>query len=63
MRLMKFNAAAEHSPGKKMHVANALSRTPLPIQPGENDIAVLEQDVQAYVDMIEASCPANSRKT
>ena len=62
MRLMRFNPVAVHSPGKNMHVADALSRSPLPVDPHDKDIAVLQEDVEAYVAMIEEQWPATSQR-
>ena len=61
IRLMKFNATAEHCPGKEMHVADALSRSPLPIE-SKKEIDYLVNEVKAHVMMLETCWPATAQK-
>ena len=53
--LMRFNARAVHVPGKELVVADALSRSPLPLEGGFTPETVSE--VQAHVDAIGACLP------
>ena len=56
MRLMLFNPQAEHVPGKQMVVADTLSRSPRKLEQ-EPDT---EEDVQAFVDLVESTRPATN---
>ena len=58
MRLMRYNVTAEYAPGKDMVVADALSRSPLNKESGNN----LQQDVQDHVNEITSSWPASDSK-
>ena len=58
MRLMRYNVTTEYTPGKDMVVADALSRSPLNRESG-ND---LQQDVQDHVNEITSSWPATDSK-
>lgn len=57
MRLMKYQVIAKHVPGKEMHVADALSRSPIA---GEESTTC--DDVELYVHAVEASFPASYGK-
>ena len=61
LRLMRFNAVAEHHPGKTMHVSDALSRSPLQID-DITSVRSLQEDVDAFIDMVEISFPATEAK-
>ena len=56
MRLMRFNPQAEHVPGKQMVVADTLSRSPCKLEQEPDTV----EDVQAFVDLVEAIRPATS---
>ena len=49
MRLMRFNARAEHIPGKDIVVADTLSRKPTKVD-GNTQKVMGTEDVRAYVD-------------
>ena len=53
LRLMRFNFKAVHVPGKSMHVADALSRSPIDTK-GDDSIHL---EVQSYVNEVMASWP------
>ena len=61
LRLMRFNARAEHHPGKSLVVSDLLSRSPMKLTQAE-EIKAQEEDVAAHVEMIEASFPATASK-
>ena len=50
MRLMSFNARAEHNPGKDIVVADTLSKKPMKVDGNTQNVMGTEEDVQAYVD-------------
>jgi hypothetical protein len=58
MRLMRFSFTAEHRPGKKLVIADTLSRCPMP------DVAcvVLANDIDIYVNSIIQSLPVSEDK-
>ena len=61
LRMMKFNAVAEHHPGKTLVVSDALSRKPLQNEENESTIDLV-QEVEAHVEMVESSWPATETK-
>ena len=61
LRLMKFNAVAEHCPGKEMYVADALSRNPLPIE-NKQRIDADAKVIEAHVMMIDMCWPATTQR-
>ena len=60
LRLMKFNAVAEHCPGKEMYVTDASSRNPLPIENRQVDAAV--EEIEAHAMMIDMCWPATTQR-
>ena len=52
MRLMRFNARAEHIPGKDIVVADTLSKKPMKVDGNTQKVMGTEEDVQAYVDSV-----------
>ncbi|KAK0133586.1 hypothetical protein N1851_030913 [Merluccius polli] len=58
MRLLRFNAVAEHVPGKHLVVADALSRSPLRDSGDDHT----DQEVQAYVESVVENAPVSSQK-
>lgn len=57
MRLMRYNVAAEHVPGKDLVVADALSRSPC-----SQEDSYTEEEVQLHVDALKAEWPASDAK-
>jgi hypothetical protein len=57
MRLMRFNAVAEHVPGKELVIADALSRNPLP---HTGDDALAADEVDNFVENVHAVWPVSS---
>lgn len=57
MRLMKYDVKAEHTPGKNMHVSDALSRSPI-----QKSDTSTEEDVELYVRAVESTWPASEGK-
>jgi len=60
MRMMRFNAQAEHTPGKNLVIADTLSRNPVGV--GINMIDELEDDVEAYVGAVTSAWPSSEDK-
>ena len=60
MRMMRFNANAEYTPGKNLVVADALSRSPLIGR--EDEARELETDIKVHVDAIRATWPVTDAK-
>ena len=58
MRLLRFNAVAEHVPGKHLVVADTLSRSPLRDSGDDHT----DQEVQAYVESVVENAPVSSQK-
>ena len=56
MRLMRYNAKAEYSPGKSLVIADALSRSPLAPQVHRSST---EDDVKAHVDLVVSNLPVS----
>ena len=56
LRMLRFDFNIVYVPGKNLVMADALSRAPL-MAPGQHDNHV-EEDVQAYVDVIFQDLPA-----
>ena len=63
IRLMRFNATAEYIAGKKMAVADALSRSPQEeTADRKEEVARLMEDVTAHIDSVRLSWAATDRK-
>ena len=60
MRLMRFNPEVVHVPGKTLVIADALSRSPLPINPKEEP--PLAQEVTEYIDALQALWPISTQR-
>ena len=60
MRMMRFNANAEYTPGKNLVVTDALSRSPLIGH--ESEARELEADIKVHVDAIRATWPVADEK-
>lgn len=58
MRLMRFWVKAVYIPGKNMHVADVLSRSPLPMQNKNQE----EEDVAVHVNSVTSSWPVSDAK-
>uniref|UniRef100_A0A3Q3JGA8 Gypsy retrotransposon integrase-like protein 1 n=1 Tax=Monopterus albus TaxID=43700 RepID=A0A3Q3JGA8_MONAL len=58
MRLMRYNPTAEYVPGKRLVVADALSRQPQP----EPEISELTGDIEALEEAIQEAWPISSTK-
>ena len=59
MRQLHFNATVSHKPDKKLVIANALLRNPIPHS--QSDLEA-EAEVKAYVDAVQTTWPVtNSR--
>ena len=54
IRLMRFNFNVVHIPGKELVIADALSRSPVPLEPGSSET---EEVVSAHVDAVESNWP------
>ena len=54
IRLMRFNFTVVHIPGKELVIADALSRSPVPFEPGSSET---EEVVSAHVDAVESNWP------
>ena len=61
LRLMRFNYSVFHVPGKHMYTADTLSQAPLASQ-GDHKNRLLEQEVQAFVDVVMNCLPATDTK-
>lgn len=61
MRLMRFHFTAEYLPGKKMIVADTLSRSPQETT-SEGETVRLEEDVEMHVNAVRATWPATDNK-
>ena len=59
IRMMKYNAIAEYTPGKYLAVADALSRKPLPTTTSCDE---LDEEIQAYVDCVHQTLPASDQR-
>jgi transposase InsO family protein len=59
MRMARFNAVVRYVPGKDLLIADCLSRSPLPFNPGDVEAA---EEVDAHVDMLRASWPISDRR-
>ena len=59
MRLMRFHFSISHVPGKHLVIADALSRAPVSYPTTEDDL--LQQEADAYVQMIIQSIPATEK--
>ena len=57
---MKYNGFAVFSPGNKMHIADALSRSPISQSSTEDDI--VSEEVELHVQAIEGNLPATKQK-
>ena len=55
MRLMRYNAKAEYSPGKTLVVSDALSRSPM----NDPSVSSTEEDVNLHVNLIESNLPVS----
>ncbi|XP_064641976.1 uncharacterized protein K02A2.6-like [Lineus longissimus] len=55
MRLMRFNAKVEHVPGKTLVIADALSRSPLSVDPVDKTVCEIQAAIDAYVESVENS--------
>ena len=58
MRLRRFNAVAEHVPGKQLVVPDTLSRSPLHVPAESTDT----EDIEAYVGSVLSTKPISDRK-
>ena len=58
MRLMRYNAKAEYSPGKTLVVSDALSRSPI----NDPSVSSTEEDVNLHVHLIESNLPVSPGK-
>ena len=61
MRMMRFNARAEFTPGKNLVVADTLSRSPI-LDADRKAQNELESDIAVHVDAIRASWPVSDKK-
>ncbi|KAK7088509.1 hypothetical protein V1264_022420 [Littorina saxatilis] len=59
IRMMRFNAAVVHIPGKEIIISDALSRSPIPHTADDEKDA---EAVTAYVDAIESSWPVTENR-
>jgi hypothetical protein len=59
LRLMRFNFEVRHVPGKELVIADALSRSPVPHSPEDEE---LSDEVTAYVDSVMTSKPVTTRR-
>jgi transposase InsO family protein len=64
MRLMRFSVRAEYVPGKKLVVADALSRSPQSTTGKEEEVIALAEDVEAYLSSVDISwsCEASDKR-
>ena len=61
-RLMRFNCACSHVPGKALIVSNALSRSKVSSQPQTGTTMDLTDEVEIYTEDVTRSWPASSQK-
>ena len=61
LRLMRFDYSIEHTPGKFLCTADALSRSPLPNQPDKYTVEQHE-DVEHFISAIISQLPASSEQ-
>ena len=59
LRLMRFDYSIEHTPGKFLYTADALSRSPLPNQP-DKDTVEQHEDVEHFISAITSQLSASS---
>ncbi|PVD26776.1 hypothetical protein C0Q70_14454 [Pomacea canaliculata] len=52
MRLMRFSITAEYVPGKKLVIADVLSRSPQ-LTTAESEVITLSEDVEAYLSSVD----------
>ena len=57
--LMRFHFSISHVPGKHLVIADTLSRAPVSYPATEDDL--LQQEADAYVQMIIQSIPATEK--
>lgn len=62
IRLMRFNARAEYTPGHKLKVADALSRSPQEHEEAEKEERRLSNDIEAHLNCVRMSWQASDRK-
>lgn len=60
MRFARYAPTAVYVPGRKLVVADMLSRQPLQRQPGGEDDGVLQRDVDAHVAYVASHLPAST---
>lgn len=58
MRLLRFQVAAEHVPGKQLAVADALSRNPL----SNSSDSSTDKEVQMYLQSVVSNAPVTPQK-
>ena len=63
MRLMRFSVKAEYVPGKKLVIADALSRSPQTTAEQQEEVTTLIEDVEAYLHSVDISwsCAASDK--
>ena len=61
MRLMLFNMKATFSPGKKLIVADALSRSPQQEKDNKQKQQLIN-DVEAHIDLVKSTWPATDKR-
>ena len=61
LRLMQFDYSIEHTAGKLLYTANALSRSPLPNQPDKYTVEQHE-NVEHFITAITSQLPASSER-
>ena len=61
IRLMRFNMKATFSPGKKLIVADALSRSPLQEIDNKQKQQLID-DVEDHVDLVKSTWPATDKR-
>ncbi|XP_025116120.1 uncharacterized protein K02A2.6-like [Pomacea canaliculata] len=63
MRLMRFSITVEYVPGKKLVIADALSRSPQ-LTTAESEVITLSEDVEAYLSSVDISwsCAASDKR-
>ena len=59
IRMMKYNAIAEYTPGKYLAVADALSRNPLPATTSYDELV---EEIQAHADCVLQTLPASEQR-